>query len=73
VKKLSLSKRLPDMTDYQLSAYHSSALRISADPAHPKNVSAAAGLPLIVQEMKRRADGLKTADDAVRAAAKAKT
>ena len=38
----SLSKRLPEMTDYQLRAYHMSTARISRDTAHPKSAAAQA-------------------------------
>lgn len=51
----SLSKRLPEMTDYQLRAYHMSTSRISRDTAHPKSVAAQADLPLIEKEISRRA------------------
>lgn len=51
----SLSKRLPEMTDYQLRAYHMSTARISGDPSHPKGAAAKADLPLIEKEISRRA------------------
>ncbi len=51
----SLSKRLPEMTDYQLRAYHMSTARISRDTAHPKSAGALADLPLIEKEINRRA------------------
>ena len=51
----SLSKRLPEMTDYQLRAYHMSTARISRDTAHPKSAAAQADLPLIEKEINRRA------------------
>lgn len=60
--KIPLSKRLPVMTEYQLQAYHSSAIKISADPAHPKSASAKTALPLIVAEMKRRSSGVAVAE-----------
>ena len=51
----SLSKRLPEMTDYQLRAYHMSTARISRDTAHPKSAAAQTDLPLIEKEISRRA------------------
>ena len=51
----SLSQRLPEMTDYQLRAYHMSTARISRDTAHPKSAGAQADLPLIEKEISRRA------------------
>jgi hypothetical protein len=59
--KLPLAKRLPDMSDYQLSAYQASANRISRDTEHPKNATAIRSIPLIEAEIRRRADGLHAA------------
>lgn len=53
--RVPLAKRLPDMTDYQLLAYQTSAVRISRDTTHPKSASAKVALPMIEQEMSRRA------------------
>lgn len=54
----SLSKRLPEMSDYKLTAYQASANRISRDLEHPKNASATRAIPLIEAEIRRRADSL---------------
>lgn len=59
--RVPLAKRLPDMTDYQLLAYQTSAVRISRDTTHPKSASAKVALPMIEKEMSRRA----TSPDAV--------
>lgn len=56
--KIAFAKRLPDMSDYQLSAYQASANRISRDPEHPKNATAIRSIPLIEAEISRRANGL---------------
>ena len=56
-----LIKRLPGMSDYQLSAYQASAHRISRDPAHPKYASALKAIPQIEAEIRRRADALRPA------------
>jgi hypothetical protein len=53
-----LSKRLPAMTDYQLRAYHESAMRIARDTAHPKSAESKAALPLVEKEISRRATGV---------------
>ncbi len=50
-----LSERLPGMSDYQLRAYQSSAIRISGDPAHPKHEAAVRAVPQIEEEIRRRA------------------
>lgn len=55
-----LSERLPTMSDYQLTAYLSSAVRIGRDPAHPKHASAISAMPKIEAEIRRRADSLQT-------------
>lgn len=61
-KRPPLAERLPNMTDYQLVAYQSSAVRIMGDPQHPKFGAAGRALPLIQKEIHRRATGLtKTA------------
>lgn len=56
--KIAFAKRLPDMSDYQLSAYQASANRISRDPEHPKNASAIRSIPLIEAEIRRRTNEL---------------
>lgn len=43
------------MTDYQLLAYQMSTTRISRDTSHPKSAAAQADLPLIENEISRRA------------------
>ena len=53
--RVPLAKRLPDMTDYQLLAYQTSAVRISRDTTHPKSASAKVALPMIEKEISRRA------------------
>lgn len=58
-KQPSLSERLPEMTDFKLSAYQASAARIGSDPAHPKNGAARRAIPLIAAELLRRS-GLAT-------------
>jgi hypothetical protein len=64
--KIAFAKRLPAMSDYQLSAYQASANRISRDPEHPKNATAIRSIPLVEAEISRRANGLGavTAKDA---------
>lgn len=54
-KRPPLSERLPGMSDYQLTAYQSSAARIANDPQHPKHASAVRAVPLIEEEIRRRA------------------
>lgn len=56
--EIAFAKRLPDMSDYQLSAYQASANRISRDREHPKNATAIRSIPLIEAEIRRRANGL---------------
>jgi hypothetical protein len=53
-----LSKRLPDMSDAQLTSLQKAATRISLDAEHPKNANATTALPLIDAEIGRRAAGL---------------
>ena len=52
----ALSKRLPEMTDFQLRAYQQSTTRISGDVKHAKSAAAKNTLALI--EELYRADGL---------------
>lgn len=59
-KQAPLSQRLPGMSDYQLTAYQSSAARIGRDPEHPKHASARKAIPMIEAEIRRRADALST-------------
>lgn len=65
----SLSKRLPGMSDYKLTAYQASANRISRDPEHPKNASATKAIPLIEAEIRRRAEALGANPASARTAA----
>jgi hypothetical protein len=53
-----LSKRLPDMSDAQLTSLQKAATRISRDAEHPKRGNATIALPLIDAEIGRRAAGL---------------
>ena len=50
----ALSKRLPEMTDFQLRAYQQSTMRISRDVKHAKSAAAKSTLALIEKEMARR-------------------
>ena len=62
-KHLPLSRRLPDMSDYQLSAYQASARRIGGDPNHIKYASALKAIPMIETEIRRRADTARRSVD----------
>ena len=53
-----LSKRLPDMSDAQLTSLQKAATRISLDVEHPKRANATIALPLIDAEIGRRATAL---------------
>jgi len=53
-----LSKRLPDMSDAQLTSLQKAATRISLDVEHPKHANAAIALPLIDAEIGRRTTAL---------------
>jgi hypothetical protein len=54
-KQAPLAERLPGMTDHKLVAYQMSAQRISGDPRHPKNAAALRAVPMIDDEIRRRA------------------
>ena len=64
---VALSKRLPEMTDFQLRAYQQSTTRISRDVKHAKSEAATRTLALIEQEMARRAATPGTAPSGTRA------
>lgn len=52
--RIPLSKRLPDMSDYQLTAHHRAAVRISGEKGHAKHAIAQHALPMIEAEIRRR-------------------
>lgn len=62
----ALSKRLPEMTDFQLRAYQQSNTRISRDVKHAKSAAAKNTLALIEEEMARRIASPGTAPSGVR-------
>ena len=62
----ALSKRLPEMTDFQLRAYQQSNTRISRDVKHAKSAAAKSTLALIEEEMARRIASPGTAPSGVR-------
>ena len=62
----ALSKRLPEMTDFQLRAYQQSTTRISGDVKHAKSAAAKNTLALIEEEMARRIASPGTAPSGVR-------
>lgn len=62
----ALSKRLPEMTDFQLRAYQQSTTRISGDVKHAKSASAKNTLALIEEEMARRIASPGSAPSGVR-------
>ena len=62
----ALSKRLPEMTDFQLRAYQQSNTRISGDVKHAKSAAAKNTLALIEEEMARRIASPGSAPSGVR-------
>jgi hypothetical protein len=62
----ALSKRLPEMTDFQLRAYQQSTKRISGDVKHAKSAAAKNTLALIEEEMARRVASPGSAPSGVR-------
>lgn len=62
----ALSKRLPEMTDFQLRAYQQSNTRISRDVKHAKSAAAKNTLALIEEEMARRIASPGTSPSGVR-------
>jgi hypothetical protein len=62
----ALSRRLPEMTDFQLRAYQQSTTRISGDVKHAKSAAAKNTLALIEEEMARRIASPGTAPSGVR-------
>jgi hypothetical protein len=62
----ALSKRLPEMTDFQLRAYQQSTTRISGDVKHAKSAAAKNTLALIEEEMARRIASPGSAPSGVR-------
>lgn len=62
----ALSKRLPEMTDFQLRAYQQSTTRISRDVKHAKSAAAKNTLALIEEEMARRIASPGSAPSGVR-------
>lgn len=62
----ALSKRLPEMTDFQLRAYQQSTTRISRDVKHAKSAAAKNTLSLIEEEMARRIASPGSAPSGVR-------
>ena len=62
----ALSKRLPEMTDFQLRAYQQSNTRISRDVKHAKSAAAKNTLALIEEEMARRIASPGSAPSGVR-------
>mgnify|MGYP005813961605 CR=1 FL=1 len=64
----ALEKRLAEMTDFQLRAYHTSTTQISRNPGHVKSTTAQASLPLIEAEIARRKVSPDRAPSPVRAA-----
>lgn len=62
----ALSKRLPEMTDFQLRAYQQSTTRISGDVKHAKRAAAKNTLTLIEEEMARRIASPGSAPSGVR-------
>jgi hypothetical protein len=62
----ALSKRLPEMTDFQLRAYQQSTTRISGDVKHAKSAAAKNTLALIEEEMARRISSPGSAPSGVR-------
>lgn len=62
----ALSKRLPEMTDFQLRAYQQSTTRISGDVKHAKSAAAKNTLALIEKEMARRIASPGSAPSGVR-------
>ena len=62
----ALSKRLPEMTDFQLRAYQQSTTRISGDVRHAKSAAAKNTLALIEEEMARRIASPGSAPSGVR-------
>lgn len=62
----ALSRRLPEMTDFQLRAYQQSTTRISGDVKHAKSASAKNTLALIEEEMARRIASPGSAPSGVR-------
>lgn len=58
VKRAPLEQRLPDMSDSQLLSLQAAATRIAKDPLHAKYNSATTALPLIDDEIGRRAQTL---------------
>jgi len=53
-RRIPLSKRLPGMTDHQLTAHHRAAIRISGEKGHAQHAIAEHALPLIEAEIHRR-------------------
>jgi hypothetical protein len=53
-RRIPLSKRLPGMTDHQLTAHHRAAVRISGEKGHAQHAIAQHALPLIETEIRRR-------------------
>jgi hypothetical protein len=62
----ALSRRLPEMTDFQLRAYQQSTTRISGDVKHAKSAAAKNTLALIEEEMARRIASPGSAPSGVR-------
>ena len=62
----ALSRRLPEMTDFQLRAYQQSNTRISRDVKHAKSAAAKNTLALIEEEMARRIASPGSAPSGVR-------
>jgi hypothetical protein len=62
----ALTRRLPEMTDFQLRAYQQSTTRISRDVKHAKSAAAKNTLALIEEEMARRVASPGSAPSGVR-------